>query len=189
MERSFVEHNARLRDCNKLRNVGLLAYSHSLRSDVQKQNITTEQERCFRMSKANPITNLTPAACEQVLDLMLAACAKIAAEHGLVIEGSKWRPQTSGLAFETGFRVSVPGREGEERKREKEIFALAAEHIGLKATDFEREFTLRGERFRVTGIDPRRPKYPISAERISDRQACKFPLDEVVKLLKEQAKP
>ena len=141
------------------------------------------------MSKAKPITELTPAACDQVLTLMMQACKRIAAEHGLVIEGSKWRPPVSGSAFEAAFRVSLPGAAGEERKREKEFFAAAAEHIGLKASDFEREFSVDGDRYRIIGIDPRRPKYPISAERISDRRACKLPIDQVVKLLEEQARP
>jgi hypothetical protein len=141
------------------------------------------------MSKANPITNLTPEASDKVLTLMMEACRKIAADHGLVIENTGWRPRTDGLAFETRFRVSVPGREGEDRKREKEIFAALAEECGLKATDFEREFSAEGERYRITGIDPRRAKYPISAERLSDGRPVKLPLDEVVKLLNGEAKP
>jgi hypothetical protein len=141
------------------------------------------------MSKANPITNLTPETCDRVLTRMFDACTRIAADHGLVIENTGWRPRTDGLAFETRFRVSVPGREGEERKRNKEIFTVAAEHIGLKATDFEREFSVEGDRYRITGIDPRRPKYPIDVERVSDRRSFKFPIDEVVKRLTEEAKP
>jgi len=139
------------------------------------------------MSKANPITTLAPDACEQVLTLMMQACGRIADNHGLVIDDFRWRGRPDGNAFETGFRVSIPGRAGEERKREKESFAAAAEQIGLKASDFEREFSAEGQRFRITGIDPRRPKYPISAERLSDGRACKFPADEVVKLLNGQA--
>ncbi len=139
------------------------------------------------MSKPSPIASLTPEACEKVLTLMLDACEKIAGDHGLKIENAGLRPRTDGLAFETGFRVSVPGRESEERKQDKEFFVLAAEHLGLKAADFEREFSADGERYRIIGIDPRRPKYPISTERLSDSRRCKFPADEVVRLL--QAKP
>ena len=141
------------------------------------------------MSKAKPITELTPAACEQVLDLMMQACGRIAADHGLILEGSKWRSELSGHFFETRFRVSLPGAAAEERKLRKEFFAAAAEHIGLKASDFEREFSVDGDRYWITGIDPRRPKYPISAERVSDGRACKLPIDEVVRLLGEQIKP
>ncbi|MBL8895643.1 MAG: hypothetical protein JNJ53_13655 [Rhizobiales bacterium] len=139
------------------------------------------------MNKAKPITELTPAACEQVLTLMMQACGRIADDHGLVIDDFRWRNRADGSAFETGFRVSMPGRAGEDRKREKEYFAAAAEQIGLKASDYEREFSAEGQRFRITGIDPKRPKYPISAERLSDGRSCKFPIEEVVKLLKADA--
>jgi len=141
------------------------------------------------MNKPTPITHLTPETCDRVLTRMFDACARIAADHGLKIENTSWRPRTDGLAFETRFRVSVPGREAEERKRHKEIFAALAGECGLKATDFEREFDIEGERYRLTGIDPRRFKYPINADRVSDGRAVKLPLDEVVKLLGGEPKP
>ncbi len=139
------------------------------------------------MSEAKPITELTPDACEQVLTLMMQACGRIADDHGLVIDDFRWRGRSDGNAFDTGFRVSVIRRAGEDRKREQELFAAAAQQIGLRASDFEREFSVEGQLFRITGIDPRRPKYPISAERVSDGRLCKFPTDEVVKLLNGQA--
>ena len=141
------------------------------------------------MYEPTPITNLTPAACERILALMMVACTRIAADHGLKIEGTWWRPRADGLAFDTGFDVSVPGREAEERKRDKEIFVALAEECGLKATDYGREFVIEGERYRITGIDPRRFKYPINAERLPDGRAVKMPLDEVLKALGGKPKP
>jgi hypothetical protein len=70
-----------------------------------------------------------------------------------------------------------------------EMFALLVEQYGLEAGDFGREFITGGERFRITGIDPRRPKYPISVERMPDRRSFKFTADNVTMLLKAQAKP
>ena len=46
-----------------------------------------------------------------------------------------------------------------------------------------------GERFRITGIDPKRPKYPVSAERLSDRRGFKFTAENIAMLLKAQSKP
>src|SRR5215510_12260755 len=106
------------------------------------------------MSNAKPITNLTPAACEQVLTLMMQACGRIADDHGLVIDEFQWRNRSDGSAFETGFRVSVLGRAEAVSRREQEVFAAVAEQMGLKASDFEREFSVEGQRFRITGIDP-----------------------------------
>lgn len=99
--------------------------------------------------------------------------------------GAAWSP---GFSFEPVFRISIPAADGKLRNLDREMFALLAEQYGLEAADFEREFVAGGERFRITGIDPRRPKYPISVKRIPDRRRFKFTADNVVMLLKAQAK-
>jgi hypothetical protein len=63
--------------------------------------------------------------------------------------------------------------------RSSPVFVLLAERYGLSAGDFGREFTAGGERFRLSGIDPRWPRYPISAERIPDRKGFKFTAENV----------
>ncbi|WP_037426468.1 hypothetical protein [Sinorhizobium sp. CCBAU 05631] len=141
------------------------------------------------MSKAARVTRLTPTSCAQIQALMLEACKKIAADHGLVIESAGWRGLEPGFAFEPAFRISIPAPDGKPLNLEKEMFALLAEQYGLEATDFGREFIASGERFRITGIDPRRPKYPISVERIPDRRGFKFTADNVAMLLKANGKP
>ena len=92
-----------------------------------------------------------------------------------------------GFAFEPVFRVSIPAPDGTAFNAEKEMFAVLAESYGLAPEDFGREFNTGHERFQITGIDPKRPKYPISAERIPDRQGFKFTAENVVALLKSQA--
>ncbi|MCP4779746.1 MAG: hypothetical protein GY877_03095, partial [Hyphomicrobium sp.] len=62
-----------------------------------------------------------------------------------------------------------------------EIFA---ESYGLAPQDYGAEFSNGRERFRITGIDPKRPKYPISVERLPDRQNFKFTAENVTLLLK-----
>ncbi|AID34794.1 MULTISPECIES: hypothetical protein [Hyphomicrobiales] len=141
------------------------------------------------MSKANRITRLTSAACEQIQARMLEACRQIASDHGLVIESTGWRGLEPGFSFEPAFRISITAPDGKTLNLDKEMFALLAEQYGLEAADFEREFIAGGERFRITGIDPRRPKYPISVERIPDRRGFKFTADNVAMLLKAQVKP
>ena len=78
------------------------------------------------------------------------------------------------------FRVSIPAPDGGAINIEKDMFELLAERYGLSPADFGREFNAGGERFRVSGIDPRRPRYPISAERIPDRKGFKFTAENVV---------
>ena len=140
------------------------------------------------MSKSNRMTRLTPAACAEIQAHMLKACQKIAADHGLVIESAGWRGLDTGFAFEPVFRVSIPAPDGTAFNLEKDMFAYLAERYGLTPSDFGREFIAGGERFRITGIDPKRPKYPVSAERLPDRRGFKFTAENVAMLLKAQSK-
>jgi hypothetical protein len=140
------------------------------------------------MSKSNRMTRLTPAACAEIQAHMLKACQKIAADHGLVIESAGWRSLDTGFAFEPVFRVSLPASDGTAFNLEKDMFAYLAERYGLVPSDFGREFITGGERFRITGIDPKRPKYPVSAERLPDRRGFKFTAENVAMLLKAQSK-
>ena len=140
------------------------------------------------MSKSNRMTRLTPAACAEIQAHMLKACRKIAADHGLVIESAGWRGLDTGFAFEPVFRVSIPAPDGTAFNLEKDMFVYLAERYGLAPSDFGREFITGGERFRITGIDPKRPKYPVSAERLPDRRGFKFTAENVAMLLKAQSK-
>lgn len=139
------------------------------------------------MTKQRRITRLTPATCEEIQTSMLEACQKIAADHGLVVESAGWRGMETGFAFEPVFRVSVPASDGTTFNLDKDRFEFLAEHYGLQPSDFGREFRTGSERFRITGIDPKRPRYPISVERISDRRGFKFAAENVVMFLR--AKP
>lgn len=94
----------------------------------------------------------------------------------------------AGFAFEPAFRVSIPASDGTALNLEKDMFAYLAEHYGLAASDFGRESTTGGDRFWITGIDPKRPKYPISTERIGDGRGFKFTAENVAMLLQAKAK-
>lgn len=98
-----------------------------------------------------------------------------------------WRGLDTGFAFEPVFRVSVPGSDGTAFNLEKDRFEFLAEHYGLQPSDFGREFRTGSERFRITGIDPKRTRYPISAERIPDRRGFKFTAEQVTMLLRARA--
>lgn len=52
-------------------------------------------------------------------------------------------------------------------------------HYGLRPDDFEATFVSNGRLFKITGISPTRPKYPIDAIRVGDNRAFKFPASTV----------
>ena len=59
---------------------------------------------------------------------------------------------------------------------EKRDFALCCSHVGLQPGDYGLEFTYNRSRFRLVGVKPTRPKYPISAiELDGSRRSFKLP--------------
>ncbi len=130
-----------------------------------------------------PPRNLTPGLCQRLQRDMLEACRSVAARHGLTVDAKGLTNMDLRWGFELAFRVSIPLPDGRTLDPEQIRFEALAEAFGLSPGDFGREFSTGRETFRITGIDPRRPKYPISAERIPDRQGFKFTAEQVALLL------
>lgn len=55
-------------------------------------------------------------------------------------------------------------------------------YYGLPADGLGKEFKYFGKVYKITGLNPKRRKYPVSAER--DGKSFKFPADEVARALK-----
>jgi len=116
---------------------------------------------------------------------MLKACKEVATRHGLVAEDKEMAAIDLRWGFDLAFRVSIPLPGGTALDPESLRFEALAEAFGLSAADYSRQFSTGRETFRIVGIDPRRPKYPVSAERIPDGQGFKFTADQVALLLKK----
>ena len=119
---------------------------------------------------------------------MLRACQDVAARHGLVVEAKEITGVDLRWGFDAAFRVSIPMADGTALDPERLRFEALAEAFGLSPTDFGRQFSTGRESFRITGIDPRRPKYPVSAERIPDGQGFKFTIEQVATQLQKGMK-
>jgi hypothetical protein len=137
------------------------------------------------MPNAKPLRNLTPALCQRVQVEMLKACQDVAARHGLVVDAKEVAGVDLRWGFDLAFRVSIPLPDGTALNPERLRFEALAEAYGLSAADYGRRVSNGRETFRIVGIDPRRPKYPVSAERIPDGQGFKFTADQVALLLQK----
>ncbi|HMR36800.1 hypothetical protein [uncultured Paracoccus sp.] len=140
------------------------------------------------MSSSKPLRNLTPMLCQRLQAEMLKACETVAARHGLVVEPRDITGVDLRWGFDATFRVSIPLPDGTALDPERLRFEALAEAFGLSPADYGREFTTGRERFRISGIEPRRPKYPVSAERIPDGQGFKFTAEQVALLLQKGMK-
>ncbi len=116
---------------------------------------------------------------------MLKACQDVAARHGLVVEAQDPTRVDLRWGFDAAFRVSIPLPDGTALDPERLRFDALAEAFELTSTDCGRQFSTGRELFRITGIAPRRTKYPVSAERIPDGQRFKFTSDQVALLLQK----
>ena len=126
------------------------------------------------MSEMAPPRNLTPGLCKTIEAEMLKACADVAAKHGLMAEGLGVQAMELRWNFEFGVRVSIPLPDGSTLDPERILFEALAEEFGLSPDDFGREFSTGREKFRVAGIDQRRPNYPITATRIGSQISGSF---------------
>ena len=136
------------------------------------------------MTPKKPPRNLTPPLCERLRQDMLAACSKVAGRHGLVVEGGDLSDVNLRCGIGIRFRSGIPGPDGSLFEPEKALFEALAESYGLQPTDFARTFTTGGETFRITAINPKRPKCPISVERLPDRRGYKFTAENAAMYLK-----
>ncbi len=111
---------------------------------------------------------------------MLAACQKVAQSHGLITEGGDLGDIDLRHGFDIQFRVGIPMSDGSLFSTDQALFDVLAEHFGLQPSDYRRTFRSNGELFRIASINPKRPKYPISAERVADGRKFKFSSENVI---------
>ena len=137
------------------------------------------------MPNTKPPRNLTPVLCQRLQHDLLKACQEVAARHGLGVEAQDITGVDLRWGFDAAFRVSIPLPDGTALDPERLRFEALAEAFGLSPDDYGRQFSTGRELFKITGIDPRRPKYPVSAERIPDGQGFKFTSDQVALLLQK----
>lgn len=134
-------------------------------------------------AKARPPRNLTPELCDRLRQDMMKACLSVAETHGLTVEGGDLADIDLRHGFEISFRVGIPMEDGAIYSPDKAMFEVLAPHFGLEPSDYGRTFRSKDELFRIVAINPNRPKYPISAERVTDGRSFKFPSDNVAMYL------
>lgn len=107
----------------------------------------------------------------------IKALEGIAAEHGMSIRPGRHSFNEANATLK--FDLSDITSSGEVLTPEAQAFKLNAALYGLSPDDLYGTFTFRGEQFRLTGLKTRRPKFPISAEKVSTGRPHKFTEDSL----------
>lgn len=154
-----------------------------MKKNTYKSTTSAEKMSIQASPTVFPPRNLTPELCDRLRRDMMKACLSVAEAHGLTVEGGDLSDIDLRHSFNIRFRVGIPMGDGEIFSPEKAMFEALAPLFGLEPSDYGRTFKSGGELHRIVGINPNRPKYPISTERISDGRAFKMPAENVVMYL------
>jgi hypothetical protein len=111
--------------------------------------------------------NITRAQAKTIGEEIREKVTLVAEKHCLAVD---YRGVTyDSTMVRPRFELKVMGADREE-------FGAYAHAYGLEPSDFGAEFTTgTGRTYRITGIAPRRRKYPISAEEVKTGKGYKFP--------------
>lgn len=154
-----------------------------MKKNTRKPRAPKKKTSVQTSSKVPPPRNLTPELCERLRRDMMKTCLTIAETHGLTIEGGELSDIDLRHSFNISFRVGIPMADGAIYSAERAMFEVLAPHFGLEPSDYGRTFKTGGDLHRIVGINPNRPKYPISTERVSDGRGFKMPAENVAMYL------
>ena len=157
-----------------------------MKKNKTKQRSPVPKPPAPSSTKVPPPRNLTPPLCEKLRRDMMQACLKVAETYGLTVEGGELSDIDLRHGFDISFRVGLPMPDGAIYSLEKEMFKVFAPQFGLDPSDYGRTFRMRGDLYKIVSINPNRPKYPISAERVSDGRGFKMPAENVVMYLQNK---
>lgn len=105
--------------------------------------------------------------------------AVYATEQGIEIKVGSIRYEMDGSAARVTLECSVINSDGTVQTRDRTDFANYASMFQLKPSDIDREFTIAGERYKITGLSMKAKKYPIKGVRVSDGKRFKFGTTQV----------
>ena len=150
-----------------------------MKKNTRKPKAPAKKTSVQTSSKVSPPRNLTPELCDRLCRDMMKACLAVAETHGLTVEGGELSDIDLRHSFNIGFRVGIPMEDGAIYSPDKAMFEVLAPHFGLEPSDYGRTFRTSGDLHRIVGINPNRPKYSISTERVSDGRGFKMPAENV----------
>tara|TARA_R110000824_G_scaffold260899_1_gene449507 strand:- start:433 stop:843 length:411 start_codon:yes stop_codon:yes gene_type:complete len=120
------------------------------------------------------ITKMNRANVNLIADEAGEALKAVAEKYGLILKPGRGAFDPSAGTFTPKFTFICETEDGVPAD-----FARLAPRYDLTVEDYGREFTTYAGTYRLTGINPRRRKYPISGTCVRSGKGYKFPLKAV----------
>ena len=135
------------------------------------------------------ITSIDGNVCRDIRKAVQDALASVEAEFGVdIIWGSISYDPESNLRGK--LTVKIKGTDGSPLPTITKVmtpaamtFQAVAKRYGLDPNHLWAEITIRGKRYMIVGLNPRRHRYPISAKRLPDGRGFKFPVRDIKQAL------
>lgn len=125
------------------------------------------------------ITTINPSICRLLRSKLETALSEFADETGVNVKVGS----ASYTADYVDFKVNVAIKGVD---REKKDFEHYAPFFGLKHSHYQTVFTTgRGDRFKLIGLKPRAPKFPVLGRRVSDGEVFKFRRNVLDQILRD----
>lgn len=122
---------------------------------------------------------LTKLGMQQIRASVEAALKDIGVELGVSLQLGRGSFRSN----EGHFRLNVLASGDGEKSVEAANWELYCTQYGLEVGDLGKTIEAGGIKFKITGIMPSRPKFPILGERLSDGRKFKFRVAEVLSAL------
>ena len=148
-------------------------------------DITSGAELIYDFEKENKMINRTTV--KMLRSEIQDALVSLGEKHGLEFNVGGASFSSNNVRFKVD--ANVIGDDGEAFSQEAEDFGSLASMYGFEPEDLGKEFSYGGETYKITGLKPRRRKYPVSAEGIRNGKGYKFPADMVKAALKMSSTP
>tara|TARA_R110000824_G_C14928461_1_gene648479 strand:- start:131 stop:538 length:408 start_codon:yes stop_codon:yes gene_type:complete len=121
-------------------------------------------------TNGNAITKLDRTSVNLIADEAGEALKAVAEKYNLILKPGRGTYDPSAGTFTPKFTFVCETEDGVPAD-----FARHAKSYGLTVEDYGREFTTYAGTYRLTGINPRRRKYPISGTCVRTGKGYKFP--------------
>jgi len=107
---------------------------------------------------------------------------KLGDKHGVAFEVKPGSFSSTNATFKLG--INTKNQDGTVTTPEKRDWDAYHIMFGFEKDDFGREFRHGGHTFKIDGLHPSRPKYPVTGSRVPDGKRFKFPAESVLATLR-----